>query len=107
MTTLTSAKRAAEGKRNSARTDRNARLSAYERSKRPYPETRQEADELFAPNAPMARVTTMRRLARLLKLDMLAIVAPGTGHITNQEAHLAILDALYGPDGQLKVDPEP
>ncbi len=104
MTTLLATKLEAQGKPLGVKVDRNARQSAHNRQKRPYPASRHEADEMFRPNSPMAQVATMPRLARLLRLGALALVPPGTGRITNLEAHQAILDALYDEHGQLRVD---
>lgn len=78
---------------------RNARLSQHRRSKRPLPATRHEADEIFAPRARIAPARASR-LERLCRLGCLTLVPAGTGHITQGQAHHAILDALYPEDSE-------
>lgn len=83
-----------------------ARLSARRRARRPLPATRSEADELFRPSRPDALVLPPR-LARLNALGCLRLVPPGSGGITQAQAHEAILDAMYDEDGVLRVDGPP
>lgn len=72
--------------------EKQARLSARLRAKRPLPETRREADRLFGPSPRIAhQPATIPRIARLVKLGVLP-------QYTNAEAHAAILDALYPCD---------
>ena len=88
--------RSEQGKLN---VERNAKLSARRRAKRPLPATREEADQLFRPRAGSNEraVVTGPRLCRLAQLGLLEIrTAPGP-RITNLEAHQAILDFYY-PD---------
>lgn len=61
------------------------------RSKRPFPATRQEADEVYAPHARNAPAT----VTRLYRANELGLLHPDRRPLTQGELHDAILDALY------------
>lgn len=84
--------------------ERNAKLSEARRRKRPVPETRREAQQLYEP---LARYTPARanRLDRLNRLGMLAIRPSPGPPLTQGEAHDAILDAMYDEAGRLRLEP--
>lgn len=66
------------------------------RGPRPVPATRQAADELFRPRSPW-REATGARLERLNNLGLLELRPTPAEPITQQAAHQATLDAMYGP----------
>ena len=74
---------------------KNTRLSLHARARRPLPDTKQEADELYRPKTPTdaARPAWGQRLCRM---NALGLFHPEGRPITNTEAHEAILNAIYG-----------
>ena len=79
--------------------EKNARMSANRRRRRPLPELRRDADDLYRPSPRIAsQPASAPRLVRLQNLGLLP-------HITNQQAHELILDAMYDEDGKLRLDP--
>lgn len=70
----------------------------------PIPTTRAEADVVFGTPGAIwrARLASTRRLYTLNKLGRLAVVE-SAAPITNERAHQAILDAMYGPEAAPEV----
>ena len=81
-----------------ATVERNARMSAKRRARRPLPATREEAEELFRPRAGSNEraVCYGPRLSRLAELGLLELRSTPGPKITNLEAHEAIRD-FYWP----------
>ena len=77
---------------------RNARMSATRRARRPVPATREEAEELFRPRSGgnERAVVTGPRLCRLAAVGLLELRSTPGPRVTNLEAHEALLD-FYWP----------
>lgn len=73
---------------------KNARMSAGRRAKRPIPATRREAEALFEPS----RAYTPAHGGWLMRMNLLGLLHPERRPLTKLEAYHAVLDALY-PEG--------
>lgn len=82
---------------------RSTRRSQKQRTRTPYPPTRHEADETFRPLSPTGRAESAR-LYRMNVLGLLAERKERGAEISRQQAHEAILNALYDEHGNLRVD---
>jgi hypothetical protein len=81
----------------------------YTKAARPIPVTREEADAMYRPKTPagFARDATGSRLHRLNELGLLELrTTPGLP-ITQGDAHIATLHAMYDKGGRLLVEPGP
>ena len=84
----------------------NGRSSLSARSKKPLPDTREEADFLYRPKNPRDAVRPSWG-QRLCMMNRLGLFHPEGRPITNQEAHEALLGAIYGEDLAVAVHESP